>query len=70
MEIKKDVKRKINPVCDCLCELCSQNYQDECRAYEAPHSEEERKNRMRDIKPLCEISIFKWGFSAPRRHYC
>lgn len=39
------IKRKIEQVSDDLCDHCAQNYQDECRAFEAPHSPQEREAR-------------------------
>lgn len=39
------IKGKIRAVGDYLCSHCAQNYQDECRAFEAPHSPEERAAR-------------------------
>lgn len=39
------IKGKINPVGDFICNHCAQNYQNECRAYQDPHSDEERAAR-------------------------
>ena len=39
------IKHKINQVGDVICGHCAQNYQDECRAFEAPHSDQERAAR-------------------------
>ncbi len=46
------VKHKIEQVSDFICGQCAQNYQDECRAFEAPHSDQERAARERG-DPLC-----------------
>jgi len=35
------VKQKIYDVPDSVCEICPQNYEDECRAFQVPHSTEE-----------------------------
>jgi len=39
------IKGKIEQVGDYLCGLCAQNYSGECRAFEDPHSPEEREAR-------------------------
>lgn len=39
------IKGKIDQVSDHLCGHCAQNYQDACRAFEAPHSPQERAAR-------------------------
>lgn len=39
------IKGKIEQIGDAICAHCSQNYQDECRAFEAPHSDQERAAR-------------------------
>jgi len=41
------IKGKIEAVGDYLCGHCAQNYQDECRAFQAPHSPEEREARKK-----------------------
>jgi len=66
------IKNKIYPVCDCLCEEgCTQLWERECRAYQFPHSEKERKQRIKD-RALCEAPILNWGFNYhySRRHIC
>lgn len=39
------IKGKIEQVGDEICGHCSQNYQEECRAFEFPHSDQERTER-------------------------
>ena len=41
------IKHKIESVGDYLCGLCAQNYQEECRAFQAPHSPQEKAARKR-----------------------
>jgi len=49
------IKGKIEAVGDEICGHCAQNYQDECRAFEAPHSDQERTEREKG-DPLCITS--------------
>jgi len=69
MGLRNNITNKIAKVCDCLCGLCAQNWQSECRAYQVAHSEEEFAARKVDT-PLCEISVFCWSFGKPERHIC
>ena len=39
------IKGKIEPVGDEICGHCAQNYSGECRAFEDPHSLQEREAR-------------------------
>lgn len=39
------IKGKIEQVSDDLCNHCAQNYQEECRAFNDPHSPQERAAR-------------------------
>lgn len=39
------IKGKIQAVGDEICGHCAQNYQEECRAFEYPHSDQERQAR-------------------------
>ena len=39
------IRGKIEQVGDQICGHCAQNYQDECRAFEYPHSDQERAAR-------------------------
>lgn len=39
------IKRKIKDVGNEICGHCAQNYQNECRAFQWPHSDEERAAR-------------------------
>jgi len=39
------IRGKIEEIGDEVCGHCAQNYQDECRAFEAPHSDQEREAR-------------------------
>lgn len=39
------IKGKIEQVGDEICGHCAQNYSGECRAFEAPHSDQERAAR-------------------------
>jgi len=41
------ITHKIQPVSDRVCGHCAQNYQEECRAFEAPHSPAERAARVK-----------------------
>jgi len=56
------VRHKIAPVIDDLCELCAQHWRGECRAFQAPHSEEERAQRQGDPQGLCQISVLRWTY--------
>ena len=49
------IKGKIEQVGDQICAHCAQNYQEECRAFEAPHSDQERTEREKG-DPLCITS--------------
>lgn len=49
------IKGKIEQVGDQICGHCAQNYQDECRAFEVPHSDQERTEREKG-DALCIIS--------------
>ncbi len=48
------IYHKIKNVPDSVCEGCGQNWQSQCRAYEMPHSEEERKHRGEKTDLNCE----------------
>lgn len=48
------VTNKTHDVPDHLCTHCSQLWLGECRAYEAPHTNDERLKR-RESRPLCEV---------------
>lgn len=39
------IKGKIEQVSDDLCGHCAQNYQEECRAFNDPHTDQEREAR-------------------------
>lgn len=56
------VSNKIHQVSDDLCELCAQCWESQCRAYQVPHSDEERAQRISDPKGLCQISVLRWGY--------
>lgn len=43
------IKNKIRAVPDSVCEKCTQLWEDECRAWEMPHSEEERLSRKVEL---------------------
>lgn len=58
------IKRKIEEVGEEICGHCAQNYQDECRAFEAPHSDEERAAREKG-DALCITS--RAAFIGSRR---
>jgi len=57
------IKHKIGNVQDDLCEYCPQMWESECRAYEVPHNEAERKQRESDPTSFCQIPVFRWGFA-------
>lgn len=58
------IKGKIEPVADYLCGYCAQNYQETCRAFEAPHSTQEKEARKKG-DALCITS--KAAFIRSRR---
>lgn len=47
------ISNKIFKVEDSTCEDCSQNYLGECRAFQLPQSEEERKARAKAVMKCC-----------------
>jgi len=49
------IRGKIEEIGDEICNHCSQNYQEECRAFEYPHSDQERTEREKG-DPLCITS--------------
>lgn len=57
------IRHKIAPVVDYLCRQCAQYYDEECRAFEVPHSAAEREQRRTD-GPLCRISTFLWTYEV------
>lgn len=52
------ITHKLYDVPDHLCTHCSQLWMGECRAYQDPHSEDERLSR-KGSKPLCEVGKVK-----------
>ena len=58
------IRGKIERVGDQICGHCSQNYQEECRAFEWPHSDQERAAREKG-DALCITS--RAAFIASRR---
>ena len=59
------VKYKIKSVPDEICEGCSQNWQEECRAYNMPQSKEERKQRKQGNSVNCDgdprVKLFRYS---------
>jgi hypothetical protein len=58
------IKGKIEQVGDEICAHCAQNYSGECRAFEAPHSDQERAAREKG-DALCITS--RAAFIGSRR---
>lgn len=46
-------KNMIKDVPDEVCNGCAQLYEGECRAFQMPHSEEERQARLKDPQLVC-----------------
>ena len=65
--VASTIGHKIGKVCDCLCKLCVQCFDFECRAYQQPHSDKEfvaRNGRgtREDQRGLCMLSVFRWAY--------
>jgi len=58
------IGHKVMNVSDELCQLCAQAWQGECRAFQMPHTQEERAQREGDPQGLCEIPVLRWGYDA------
>jgi len=58
------IKRKIKEIAEEICGHCAQNYQDECRAFQWPHSDQERTAREQG-DALCVTSSDASAKSGP-----
>lgn len=56
------IEHKTKPVIDDLCKLCAQQWQGECRAFQMPHSDEEKAQREGDPQGLCQISVLFYTY--------